>query len=239
MIHFHPSSLGNIMTDAQSVAPHLITEELAEIIAKRKRTDEETALLQAAKERSLSAGAKTYCCQLAKEFVYNFRSDIRSKYLDKGIIVEDQSIQLYNEVFFTSLSKNTERRTNEWLTGECDIFTGKKIIDIKSAWSLATFPATKAEAHDNDYEWQGRGYMMLWDCDQFELAYCMVSTPEELIGFDDTRLHYVDHIAPELRVTRVLYDRDMTLEEKIKVKAEAARAYINEIIDTIAKDHAA
>ena len=52
------------------------------------------------KPEDLSAGAITYCKQLAKEFVYGYRKEINSKYLDKGIICEDQSIQLYNDVFF-------------------------------------------------------------------------------------------------------------------------------------------
>lgn len=208
MIRIHPSSLSKIMADGKSKKPE-----------------------------DLSVGAMTYCRQLAKEYVYNYRSSVSSKYLEKGLIVEEQSIQLYNEVFFTNVEKNVVRDSNDWLTGECDIDTGKKIIDIKSSWSIATFPATKADAHDPDYEWQGRGYMMLRNRDVFELAFCLVSTPQELIGFDDESLHYVDHIPPELRVTVVQYERDLALEDRIKIKVEAARKYINEVIDQIAKDH--
>lgn len=210
MILIHPSSLGKLMADAKSKKPE-----------------------------DLSAGAMTYCRELAKQAVYGYTPQIISKYLDKGLIVEPQSIELYNEVFFTNLVKNTERRTNQWLNGECDIFTGSKIIDIKSSWSIATFPATRADAEDSDYEWQGRAYMMLWDCDQFEIAYCLVNTPAELIGFEDEALHYVDHIAPELRVTTVAYERDKEKEERIKIKVESARKYIDQIIQQIAQDHAA
>ena len=81
--------------------------------------------------------------------------------------------------------------------------------------------------------------MMLWDCDQFEIAYCLVNTPAELIGFEDESLHYVDHIAPELRVTTVSYERDKEKEELIKIKVESARKYIDQIIQQIAHDHAA
>jgi hypothetical protein len=42
---------------------------------------------------------------------------------------------------------------------------------------------------------------------------------------------------PELRVTRVFYERDKTLEDKIKVKVEAAREYYQQIINQIAKEH--
>ncbi len=210
MIKIRPHSLSKIMTDAKS------------------KIDSE-----------LSVGAMTYCRELAKQHVYGFAPSIQSKYLDKGQIVEQQAIDLYNEVFFCNLRKNTERRENQWLSGECDIYTGEKTIDIKSPWSLQTFPATVADAHDSDYEWQGRGYMMLWDCEQHEVAYCMVSTPDELIGFDDASIHYVDEIAPELRITRIVYERDRAKEEKIKTKVEAAQKYIAQVIEQIINEHKA
>ena len=119
---------------------------------------------------TLSVGAKTYIAKLAKEFVYGYEETITSKYMDKGIIMEDASIALYNSVNFTGYQKNTERKTNDWITGECDIFTGKQIIDIKTSWSLSTFPVTKAQAEDKDYEWQLRAYMMLWNVDKAQLA---------------------------------------------------------------------
>jgi hypothetical protein len=112
MIRFRASSLAEIMTDPK---------EKGEILSK---------------------GAKTYLEAMAKEYVYGFNQVITGKYMDKGQIVEEESIALYNSVFFTNYKKNTERRNNDWITGECDIFTGSKIIDIKSSWSLATFPAT-------------------------------------------------------------------------------------------------
>lgn len=204
---FRASSLGDIMTDAKE------------------------------KNEPLSKGAKTYLEKIAKEYVYGFSEVISGKYMEKGIIVEDQSIQLYNAVHFTDYKKNVERKTNQWITGECDIFTGEKIIDIKSSWSLATFPATSAAGIDKGYEWQGRAYMMLWDVDYFDIAYCMVSTPDELIKYEQEELHYVDHINESLRVTIVPYERDLTLEEKIVFKVDAARKYLSCLVDEIRSQH--
>jgi hypothetical protein len=189
------------------------------------------------KGESLSVGAKTHILKLAKEFVYGYQEDISSKYMEKGLTVEDDSIALYNEVFFTNHVKNTERKTNDWITGECDIATPTKIIDIKSSWSLPTFPAISAAGESKTYEWQGRCYMWLWDVDQFEIAYCLVNTPEELIGYESHDLHFVDHIAPELRVTRVQCTRDKALEDKIKSRVEAANLYLEQVIQTITDEH--
>jgi hypothetical protein len=189
------------------------------------------------KTEILSKGAKTVLDNMAKEFVYGFNEVVSGKYMEKGIIVEDQAIDLYNSVFFTNYKKNTERKTNDWLTGECDIFTGSKIIDIKSSWSLPTFPATQEEGQNKGYEWQLRAYMMLWDVDEAEIAYCMVNTPDELIKFEQEELHFVDHIPEHLRVTIVPYKRDKELENKIKVKVEAARAYLASKVNQINQQH--
>lgn len=207
MIRIRASSLGKIMTDPKK------------------------------KDDVLSEGAKTFLEEMAKEYVYGYHKVISSKEMEKGTIVEDDSIDLYNSVFFASHAKNTERRENPWLTGECDIFTGTGIIDIKSSWSLATFPATSAAGVDKTYEWQGRAYMMLWDVDHFANAYCMVNTPDELIGYENPELHFVDHINPALRVTMTRYDRDRALEDKIKSKVEAANRYLEELVERINAEH--
>lgn len=234
---FRASSLGKIMAEAQSIDPDLLDEDTAVIARKVKKTDEDKAILAPLKDRSLSAGAKTYLDQLAKEFVYGYESTISGKYLEKGLMVEDESIELYNSVFFTSHVKNTERRHNEWIVGECDIAAPDKIIDIKSAWSLETFPVTAAQAKDTGYEWQGRAYMWLWDKPSFEVAWCLVDTPPDLIGYEDESLHYVSHINPAMRVTIVRYERDRALEEKIKLKVQAANAYIEAAVRQIAAEH--
>jgi hypothetical protein len=64
-----------------------------------------------------------------------------------------------------------------------------------------------------------------------------VSTPEHLIGYENPAIHNVDHITPELRVTRVLYKRDMALEDKIKKKVEEANKFYEQIIKQISKEH--
>lgn len=207
MHKFRASSLAEIMTDPKS------------------------------KDKLLSVGAKTCVENLAKQFVYGYEEEVSSKYTDKGLQVEDRAIELYNEVFFTDHRKNTERKTNEWITGECDIYTPAKIIDIKSSWSLPTFPATEAAGRDKTYEWQGRAYMWLYDAPEFEIAYCMVSTPPELVGWENELMHSVDHIPPELRITVVRYSRDKALEDKIKARVEAANDYLQIMIQQITDEH--
>jgi hypothetical protein len=168
------------------------------------------------KTEVLSATCKTYIKELVKEDLFGYKSTIDSKYLTKGIDLEDTSIDLYNEVHNTLYLKNTERLSNEFITGECDINAEDKIIDIKSSWSLETFPASPDDVNNKDYEWQLRGYMMLYNKPKAELAYCMVSTPDYLLkDWDNLDIHKVDKHDPFLRVTCISFERDRDKERDI------------------------
>jgi len=209
---------------------HFRASAIAEIMGDGKGAD------------GLSVSAKTFIKGLAKEYVYAYHKMIQSKYFDKGIQCEDAAIDLYNEVFFTRYEKNAERRTNDWITGEPDIIVpGKLIIDIKNAWSLDTFPATSEDVADiakkSGYDYQGRAYMWLWDIEEFEVAYCLVSTPSELCRYEQQDLHDVEHINPSLRITRTRITRDRAIEEKMKSKVIAAREYLANQVAIINYEH--
>ena len=189
------------------------------------------------KDEILAVGAKTAITKIAKEIIYGYDEQFSSKYTEKGTRVEDESIDLLGSVLLKSFVKNKERKTNDWITGEADIVTEDSIIDIKSSWSLATFPVLAEQGKDKGYEMQLRAYMWLWDKPKATIAYCLVSTPEDLMKWEEQSLHSVDHIIPELRVTLVHYERDRAIEEKIKFKVEAARQYFEEICREIGKQH--
>ena len=180
------------------------------------------------KSETLSAGCKTYIKELVKEDLFGYKSTIDSKYLTKGIDMEDTSIDLYNEVHSTLYLKNTERLSNEFITGECDINAEDKIIDIKSSWSLETFPASPEDVNNKDYEWQLRAYMWLYDKPKAELAYCMVSTPDYLLkDWDNYKIHKVDKHDPFLRVTTISFERDTDKEQLIMERViECGKFYI-------------
>jgi len=184
----------------------------------------------------LSQTAKSYIEQLAKEHFYGYESPIVNRYLDKGINQELESIQLLNSVRFENFEKNKQRIENEWLTGECDILTNEKIIDIKTSWSLDTFPELPEDIDSKEYEFQGRAYMMLYERHEFELVYCMVSTWDEfLTQYDDKSIHKVDHIDPRFRITSVTFERDFEIENQIIERCQLATEYYNERINKLKK----
>jgi hypothetical protein len=180
----------------------------------------------------LSQTAKSYIIQKAKEDFYGYKNELTNKYVIKGIEQEQDSIDLLNLVRVELWTKNDQRAENEWLTGCCDIITENSIIDIKTSWSLDTFPSTTYELKDlNDYEWQGRAYMWLYDVPTFELCYVMVSThPELLSQYDPYDIHEVDHIAPEKRITSITFERDKELEIQMQERLMAATEFYNEVL---------
>lgn len=185
-----------------------------------------------AKNAGLSESAKKVVEDEIRALYFGVRENISNKFMQKGIDCEQASIDLLNNVEFRLSKpyiKNTERRSNEWVTGECDIYDAETslIRDIKTSWSLATFPLFATNA--DDYEWQMRGYMMLWDCEESSVDYCLVDTPEHLIGYEQRELHIVSHIEPEKRVKSFIYKRDLEKEEHIKQRCEQLKEYYNQL----------
>ena len=186
------------------------------------------------KSEVLSETTKSYIRGLAKQDFYGYNVDLNNKYINKGNLQENDSIALFNSVMFSNYSKNTERLNNEWLTGEADIVADDQIIDIKTSWSLETFPATSEEGINKLYEWQLRAYMMLYDKPYALLCYCMVSTHPSLLNeWENLSLRQVDHIAPEKRITTLLFHRDLELEEDIKVRLHHCTEYYVKYINQL------
>ena len=172
----------------------------------------------------LSETAKSEMIKIAKEDFYGYSSQITNKYVEKGIEVEDKSIELLNTIKLANYKKNDTRLENDFLTGECDINddVNDEIIDIKSSWSLETFPALPSDINIKDYEMQLRGYMMLYGRSKASVCYCMVSTPEGLTTYENKLLHEVDHIDPFARVTMLSIERDLEIEKQIEERCKVA-----------------
>lgn len=239
MVKFHPSSIGLLMGDAQSVDISLLPPELLVIASKAKKTDADREALLPYKEMSLSAGAKTVLKQMASEFIFGYHKTVETKYMDKGLMCEDQAIELLNRLWFENFTKNKTRLQDEYLTGECDILVpGVETIDTKVSWDLSTFPLLSEDAHDSLYEFQGRGYMRLYDVPQHRVAFVMLDTPDDLIKpWDQLELHKVSHIPLQMRVTTITYQRDMALEEKMINKLKVASKYLANLVVRINLEH--
>lgn len=242
------SSIGKLMTEPKSIDPRLITEEVAAVQAKKSRSDEEKALLASLKEQTLSETAKTHICELVSQDVYGVDFEIGSKPIEKGLECEQEAIDLLNRLRGLALVKNTDRRDNGYISGECDLFNalhaaGENSIfcgaghDLKVSWSIQTFPIVIREAESDLYWWQMQGYMILWNAARWEVNYALLNTPKRLIGYEAEALHNVDHIPERMRMTTWVVERDPTVEARIAVKVKAARAYYAEVVEEFDRLH--
>jgi hypothetical protein len=240
------SSIGRLMAKPENadLDPAHIDREVAAIIAKTKRTEEEKSVLEEVRRKSLSAGGKTHVRELVREAVYGFEPvDLNTRPILKGRAVEAECIAMLSRLTGRPLVKNSERRTNGLITGECDIFDleMRHGRDVKAAYSMQSMPIVLADCYDSCYEWQMRGYMSdgLWDGETWSVDYLLVDTPEELVGFEPQSLHYVSHIAERLRWTSWLVQRDRALESLILDKVLAARRYYAEVMNEFDRTHRA
>lgn len=193
-------------------------------------------------EGPLSVGAKTYIRELAAQEIFGVDFEFSSRETMKGDECEPLSIALLNRVRGLSLVKNTERRSDRLLTGECDLFDAprRRGHDLKTAWSIKTFPLLPEAAEDKLYEWQMRGYMQLWDADEWEVNHALVSTPEHLLGaYEPQALHFVDHVPEHLRLTTWLVKRDEAKEAAMREKVLLARDYFAQVVSDFHRTHPA
>ena len=261
------SQLGSIMSDERgSTITSTQMKELNLLLSKIKLTDKQAVRrdeLQAKKDApaTLSQGAKTYIQKLALYDKYSIEDTIESRYLDKGIICEDEAISLYNSVCGTHLIfKNEEHFKNDYVQGTPDLILEDKIVDTKCSWSLDSFPFFMDKL-PTIYYYQLQAYMWLCDKDKAEVAYVLVNTPEHLFNQElerekwkvkDTQgvldlsaemesdiyeelilKHNFDRIPFEKRVKIFEVEADLLLRSKIEEKVKLAREYYNEIFNSL------
>lgn len=192
------------------------------------------------KEGPLSVGAKTYIRELVAQDIFSVEFEVSSKAIEKGLECEGDSIALLNRVRGLALTKNAERKTNAWLTGECDLYDAERRRghDLKTSWSIATFPITTADCEDKLYFYQMQGYMDLWGADEWSVDYALVDTPERLIGYEPLQLHLVSHIPEHMRLTSWVVKRDPAVIDLMHAKVEHARAYYREVLREFDRTHA-
>lgn len=241
-IKFRASSWGKLMGGVSKVGLTEAQQRLFdELSAKEKLTpkqDETLADLTAKKNAplSLTAGGRSYVEELVDQQLYGFKPEFSTRATQKGHAVEDDSIELYNELFYKSYSKSESHLSDKYGSGHPDVEDDvlKRIVDIKSPWDKKTFPKTDSQGKNTDYEWQVRRYLMLkggvksgWISG--EIAYCLVDTPDELIpDWENLDMHDMSDVPDHMRVTRCEVTLTEEQEELMKLAAEAALKYAKE-----------
>lgn len=197
------------------------------------------------KSEILSETTKTYLRELWIKEVYGRERYIATKYMDKGIACESDSLDLVKTVTGKTHFKNQKELSNEYIAGIPDVIDTDVIIDIKSSWDLWTFSAVTEDKAKKDYFGQLLGYMWLTDKKISRLAYCLVNTPEDQISYElyklkasgairdiiedeeKARINYIfDDIEPEKRIKLYEFAFDEEVQNKLITRIEASREFM-------------
>jgi hypothetical protein len=203
---------------------------------------------KAAKEAGeLSETTKSWLNEIFIEQYYGLRKDIQSKYMTKGIICEEMSISIVQEVMdVLFLEKNCSRYENDYIAGTPDIVTDGIVIDVKTCWDIWSF--FKKDALNKLYYYQLQAYMMLTGLKESALFYTLVDTPEHMIDSEIRKATYVydaddlddaienikrnatyNHLPIEHRYKMFQFEAEPDFAERLAAKVTKAREYLNSL----------
>lgn len=201
-----------------------------------------------AKEGKLQVTEMSELQKIYLEEVWGIYEDVSTKQMDKGTIQESEGIELMTEVTYPNklIPKNTQRFSNDFITGHPDVIVPKKDIvhDIKCPWNAINFMKSDLK---KTYEWQLRCYMWLLDLGYASLDYTLVNAPEEMIldeirkkayfkGYiEESSDEYIqmendvyhnmtfDYIPRKMRLKSFKLTRDKSQEEQIQQRVKLWR----------------
>lgn len=178
-----------------------------------------------AKTETLSETTKTYVKEWLTESIYGVRKEIKSKYLTKGLKLEDTAIDKAIEWLDLPFAiKNEKFFEDEFFCGTPDLIVENVVYDIKCSWDCFTFPLFENEIPNKDYFYQLQVYMYLTGCKKAVLTYVLLNTPEELTYEEK---HNYDNMDKKYRIKTYSFDYDETIIEQLKEKVTNVRQYIN------------
>lgn len=236
----HCSSLGTVMQLTSLTDNQL--QKIADYSIKEKLTDKQKEDFEALKFRrdnpDLMEGAKSL---LREWYAYKKGLDkgkVFIKEAQKGILMEDYTIELIDNVIFGSqgLEKNKEFTSNEFIQGTPDVAGDDFILDAKSPWDSKTFYKKITDPIDNDYVWQIKGYCILKNKPKGILGYGLVNTPIYvclMASFQNKPFDYLEfestyeHIEEQERVLAYSIPILEEDESKIEFSINKCRDYLD------------
>lgn len=176
--------------------------------------------------------------------LFGYGSPKENQYTKKGLLLEDNAIKAVGLLTGTLPVKNTERRNNPWIQGECDVLTDEAIRDIKCSWSRDTHPwfieDAESKAKEYGYDWQMQGYMWLWDKPVAYIDFILLPTPYECLKPWDDEFDHIDMVESiplQHRIVTVKIERDINAQLAIKKRIAEAVPYYVDRYNELAKKH--
>jgi len=207
-------------------------------------------------KEELGETAKAHLMECYVGRKYGRRKDVTNKFIEKGLLAEEDSLDLYTLVKDQLFVKNQETIENSYFIGTPDIIVGESeiVIDIKTSWDIFTFFSTIHKPINKDYYWQLQAYMDLIGARSAKLVYCLVNTPFKLIEDQKKKLMWTmgvidpetdeaylkacdmidknsnyDDIPMEDRYMEFPIERDQDAIDKAHERVEYCRNFLNQL----------
>jgi hypothetical protein len=176
------------------------------------------------KTETLSETTKSYVYEWLKEKIYGVRKQISSKYLNKGLKLEDTAIDKSIEWLDLPFAiKNEQFFENDYFCGTPDLIVDGVVYDTKCSWDCFTFPLFDDNIPTKDYFYQLQIYMELTGCRKAVLIYVLLNTPDELTYEEK---HNYDNVDKKYRIKTYEVDYDSEVIEKLQNKVVEVRNFI-------------
>lgn len=179
------------------------------------------------KSETLSQTTKSYLEEWVKEQIYGVKKQINSKYLQKGLALEDQAIEFYSVAMDKDfMIKNLDHFEDDFFTGTPDCMHEGIVYDFKTSWDCFTFPLFDQEP-DMGYYYQLQVYMHLTGLRKAKLVYTLQDTPDYLTHEEPVSYAHVDN---SYRVKEFEIEYDPMVIETAKARIQECRDYVKELL---------
>lgn len=179
------------------------------------------------KSETLSQTTKSYLEEWVKEQIYGIKKQINSKYLQKGLALEDQAIEFYSVAMDKDfMIKNLDHFEDDFFTGTPDCMHEGVVYDFKTSWDCFTFPLFDQEP-DMGYYYQLQVYMHLTGLRKAKLVYTLQDTPDYLTHEEPVSYAHVDD---SYRVKEFEIEYDPMVIETAKARIQECRDYVKELL---------
>lgn len=179
------------------------------------------------KESLISKTTESFVYNWLKESIYGIRKEINSKYLTKGLNLEntaiDKAIEFLDLAF---ILKNESFFEDDFFTGTPDLISENTIYDIKCSWDCFTFPLFEKEIPTKDYFYQLQVYMHLTGRKKAKLVYVLLNTPEEMHW---EAQHDYSGLDKKYRIKTFDVDYDESVIEDLQNRVSKIREFITTI----------
>lgn len=211
---------------------------------------------KAAKEaEELSETAKKHLQEVYIDEKWGRSDDILTEAMEKGILCQDQIMEILSFMENKVYKRNTERKTNEWITGEADV-VHEIITDIKASWKPKSFIPFLTAPMPAAYYYQDQGYCLLWNKPAARTVWGLADCPEVILKkLRSKLLYHLDVASDEAteykeavkklewehtfgnipfseRLIIKNVERDESIIERIPAKVIKAREYLQLLDDT-------